>query len=379
MNPSSPAPAESRPTVAITGSTGLIGAALVDRLKHDYQVVGIDLDSPAHPTPGAHYIDCDLTDVAQVGDALDELRKLSGGHLASVVHLAAYYDFSGEPSPLYDKLTVDGTRRLLDGLQTFKVEQFLFSSSMLVMKSSPDGDLITEESPTNAGWDYPRSKLDAEEAIRKHRGDIPAIALRIAGVYDELCHSIPIAQQAKRIYERDIESHLYPGDQSHGQPFVHRDDVVDAVVQAIEKREAIEGFEVLLLAEDDLMSYGALQDRLGQLIHGDDWTTCRIPKSVARAGAWVKDRMDPDSQFIKPWMVDLADDHYPLDCSKAKQTLGWRPKHSLNEDLPQMIDRLKQDPRRWYEVNKLGEPPEKPLGKKLQEAIDEAATPMEQP
>jgi hypothetical protein len=31
------------------------------------------------------------------------------------------------------------------------------------------------------------------------------------------------------------------------------------------------------------MSYAALLDRLGGLIHGKDWPTIRIPKAVAKA------------------------------------------------------------------------------------------------
>ena len=31
--------------------------------------------------------------------------------------------------------------------------------------------------------------------MANERGSIPAVSLRIAGVYDEACHSIPLAQQ----------------------------------------------------------------------------------------------------------------------------------------------------------------------------------------
>ena len=44
-------------------------------------------------------------------------REHHGTHIAAVVHLAAYYDFLGKPSPKYDEITVEGTRRLLRGLR----------------------------------------------------------------------------------------------------------------------------------------------------------------------------------------------------------------------------------------------------------------------
>jgi nucleoside-diphosphate-sugar epimerase len=62
------------------------------------------------------------------------VRDHHGGQIASIIHLAAYYDFLGAPSPKYDEITVGGTARLLRMLREldFHVEQFVFSSTMLV-------------------------------------------------------------------------------------------------------------------------------------------------------------------------------------------------------------------------------------------------------
>ena len=37
------------------------------------------------------------------------------------------------------------------------------------------------------------AKVDAEAVIRAERGTVPAVLLRIAGVYTDACRSIPIA------------------------------------------------------------------------------------------------------------------------------------------------------------------------------------------
>jgi nucleoside-diphosphate-sugar epimerase len=52
-------------------------------------------------------------------------------------------------------------------------------------------------------------------------------------------------------------------------------------------------------------------------------------------------------------MIDLADDHYELDISRAKKLLDWEPKRSLEETLPIMIKDLKDDPNEWYQFNGL--------------------------
>jgi len=74
----------------------------------------------------------DITSVASVEKAFKRIRYAYGKRIASVVHLAAYFDFSGESSPLYPRTTVEGTERLLRALLDFEVEQFIFSSSLLV-------------------------------------------------------------------------------------------------------------------------------------------------------------------------------------------------------------------------------------------------------
>jgi nucleoside-diphosphate-sugar epimerase len=349
-------------TVLVTGSTGLIGSRIVKALSKSYRVVGLDVKPPKEAEPGTDFVTCDLTKSASVADAVRQIVDQYGPDIASVIHLAAYYDFSGEASPLYESLTVEGTRRLLQQLQNFNVEQFVFSSSLLVMKPADEGEKITEGSPTEAAWDYPQSKLQAEDVIQQERGKIPAVVLRIAGVYDEDCHSIPIAQQISRIYQKNFESYFFPGDADHGQAFVHLDDLIDCLVKTVERRSDLEPYELLLIAEPDVMSYAVLQERMGELIHGQEWPTIRLPKIVAKAGAWVKDKMagDDDPEFIKPWMIDLADAHYPVEIERARQKLGWNPQHRLRNTLKEMIARLKRDPVQWHKTNGLPLPEMEP-------------------
>ena len=65
--------------------------------------------------------------------------------------------------------------------------------------------------------------------------------LRIAGVYDDDCHSIPLAHQIQRIYERRVTGRVYPGDVSRGQAFVHLDDTLEAIRLAVESVQAAQG------------------------------------------------------------------------------------------------------------------------------------------
>jgi hypothetical protein len=60
-----------------------------------------------------------------------------------------------------------------------------------------------------------------------------------------------------------------------------------------------------------------------------------------------------EEPFIKPWMIDLADDHYELDITRARQLIEWEPKRNLRDTLPVMVENLKRDPAKFYEENNL--------------------------
>lgn len=342
--------------IVITGSSGLIGTRLIDRLSDDYQIVGMDKKGNPFPPKEAEFIYFDITKKDSIRAAMERIRHAYGEKIAAVIHLAAYYDFSGEPSPLYEEVTEKGTRKFLELLQDYDVEQFVFSSTNLVYKPTEPGEKIDEDAPVESNWDYPESKENTEEIIRRNRGNIKATLLRLAGVYDEMCHSIPISHQIKRIYEEEFTSHFFSGDTSHGNVFLHMEDLLDAMEKTVNNRHSLAEEVAINIGEPETPSYQKLQDKIGRLIHGEEWETFEVPKPLAKAGAWSMDIVgDP---FIKPWMIDRADQHFELDISRAKDLLGWEPQHSLLAILPDMIENLKENPRKWYEENNLDMPSE---------------------
>ena len=345
--------------VIVTGSNGSIGTAVMRRFAGRFEgVIGFDRKAPAPPPEGCVAVPVDVTSDESVRSGLRTIREHHGAHVASVIHLAAYYDFFGEPSTKYDEITVRGTSRLLRGLHEldFRVEQFVFSSTMLVHRPGEPGEFITEDWPVEPTWAYPESKVRTEQLIRAERGTIPAVLLRISGVYDDRCHSIPLAHQIQRIYERDLTSRLYSGSTAHGQAFMHVDDLVDAIERVVDRRAALSPELVLLLGEPDALSYDELQHTIARLIRGTSRETIEIPGALApmaKAGAWVLDHVPGQEAFIKPWMIDRANDHYALDITRARTVLGWEPQRSLRKTLPKMIEALEADPLGWYRENDL--------------------------
>ena len=343
-----------RPTVLITGSSGFLGQAIARGLMDRYRVIGLDVSRPKKPLPGIETIEIDLTSDAIVAKALDQVRARTGGRIASVIHLAAYYDTTGEDNPRYDTVTVQGTRRLLAALQAFDTEQFVFSSTLLVhAPSSAKGRKIDEDSPIEPAWAYPQSKAKTETLILNEHGNIKVAILRLAGVYDEDCRAAFIAQQIARIFERLPTAYLFTGDITTGQPYLHKNDLVEAVVRVVDRRNDLADETTLLIGEEETPSYDEMQRRIGQLVHGERWRTMSLPKEMTKLGTWMQEKVLDQDTDIKSWMIENADDHYEIDTSRARSLLGWKPRHSLTATLPEMIRRLKVDPTDWYETNKL--------------------------
>jgi nucleoside-diphosphate-sugar epimerase/uncharacterized membrane protein len=352
-----------KPIVLITGAAGDIGSSLAEALAADYTVIG--LDRPGRPA-SVPLIEVDLTAQDSVQQALAQFRERHGSRIASVIHLAAYFDFTGEDNPLYEKVNVDGTRWLLRALQELEVEQFVYSGTMLVHEPAAPGERIDESQPIGPKWAYPRSKAAAEEVIREEHGGIPIVLLHLAGVYDEQRCVPTLANQITRIYERDFKSYLYSGDARAGQSLLHKEDMIDAFRRTVDRRGELPREAVILIGEPDAMGYDELQDQIGEHIHGEaEWPTLRVPKPAAKLGAMLQEKLEPmipdaidqgEKPFIRPFMIEMADDHYALDITTARRLLGWEPRHRIRGKLPALVAALKKDPVGWYRANGITAP-----------------------
>ncbi len=91
-------------------------------MKSQYRVIGFDLPNARQTASGTETVPVELTLDDSVAKAVEEVRQRGNGRIASVVHLAAYYDTTGRDHPKYDAVTVQGTRRLLSALKTLETD-----------------------------------------------------------------------------------------------------------------------------------------------------------------------------------------------------------------------------------------------------------------
>lgn len=353
-----------KPFILITGAGGFIGSALVEHLSDSYHLIGLDR-SASESNDNFTSLSCDLTDEEAIRQALAKVRKLTG-RLAAVIHLAAYFDFTGEDHPLYQKLNVDGTRKLIRQLRSNEVQRFVYASTILVHRPGKPGLPIDENTPMQPKWAYPKSKLAAERVVRQECGDMPYAILRLSGLYTEYCQSPTLAHQIDRIFQDKLTGHVYAGDPNAGQSALYIDDMLEVMRATIQRRTQLPREFVALVGEPIATPYNALQNAIGEALHHHPIHTLSVPKPLAKLGAWAQEKAEPlipdsidqgEKPFIRPYMIDLSEDHYELDISRAKQYLDWEPRHSLHEELPVLMARFKEDPDKWYDINKLSKPP----------------------
>ena len=354
--------ATEREVVAIVGSCGQIGTALAERLGKKYTVVGFDkvgaIREPAH----MRCIDFDITSDLSVrnwrwGGRCG--RSTATYRIASVIHLGTYFDFRGESSDHYKAINVAGTGRLIGELHDFRVEQFVLASTMMVHRPDRPRRADHRELAADPRWGYPESMVWAENLVRAERDDIPVVMMRMAGTYDDWCHSPPLANQIQSIYERTLLSHLHPANTARGRgarPPGRPGGGVPQGGPAAAPTAAGDGPAGRRTRDDELRrAAGDARpvDPRGGMVHvpgaegggqGRGVGPGPLPVRAGRGGQAVDDR---------PGQRALRAGHHP-----GPHPAGVEPRHSLRAAVRTMVESLKNDPARWYRANTLELPPD---------------------
>src|SRR5436190_2070998 len=121
------------------------------------------------------------------------------------------------------------------------------------------------DSYTIIGFDKPGEKADfplfgidltkeesiaaAFAAFRKEHGRTPYVLLHRPGLYGRKTSVPTLANPLARIYEGDLQSHIYSGSTTVGQAMLHRNDMLDAFRRTVDRRKIISSGTVILIGE----------------------------------------------------------------------------------------------------------------------------------
>jgi UDP-glucose 4-epimerase len=304
----------------VTGGAGFIGSHVVDALvlRGDEVTVIDDVstgrrenlgDALAH---GVKLVEGDIRDGEAVADLCERVRP------EAIFHLAAQIDVrKSVADPAFDaRVNVEGTVNVLRAAHESGVRR--------VVNTSSGGAIYGEGQTIPAGEDHPvapeapygLSKFCGEaycELFRRLHG-LSTISLRYGNVYgprqDPLGEAGVIAIFCGRLL--DGERPTVFGDGLQTRDYIYVADVVEANLRALES-EATGPFNVGVGVEVNVLEL------------------------VEALRAYAKDGFEPEHAPERPGEVKRI----ALDCSRAREELGWEPKVSLEEGLERTLASLR--------------------------------------
>jgi len=351
----------SKQHIVVTGAAGLLGSAIVADLARDHLVEAIDwrpagtVLAEAAPQVGWHQ--ADIGNQQQLAAAfLHAARHL--GSVDVVLHFAAYYHFGTDWRSEYERTNIQGTTHLVQLATQVGAERLIFASSTMATLPPDFGTAASERTAADSRFPYGRSKARGEQIVRENSERLPAIILRIGGVFSDWCELPPLCSLIRLWRGRFPWCRLVVGRGDSGIPYLHRSDLVRLVRRCIDCRAELGNDELLLASQ-----HGAVIDRdLFPLVvrPADDLSVPRawyVPTALARAGLWMKlaaGRLTGDMPFERPWMLAYVDRPWVTDTTYTREKLGWhgRDAYSLANRLPRILDHFDHDRRAWESRNR---------------------------
>jgi len=335
-----------KPWIVVSGSSGLIGTALVERLALDFDVAALDIKPPAQHSLGknVNFFQLDLGDPSVIRAFFEEHPRPIQG----LVNLAGYYNFSNKPSIHYDRLKL-GLIELARCYRSLKASEscFIQASSMACLEPVSNGTLIEAHAQSYPRWEYPRFKKDSEDILRKELADEPYVEMVIAGVYTDTCELVPLYQFLECHLRCRFQRWFYPGDGNQGLTYIHLDDVCKAFQRQLSAKVR---YRRVLIGESEATTYSQIATIVDNELYGFKLPKIRVPKWLARFGALCLTKVSK-REFYQPWMIDFADEHYQFNLNGTLEQLDWIPTRKLTNELPEMIRRARQQPVEWRNLN----------------------------
>lgn len=300
-------------TILVTGSSGMIGTALCERLLKDgFEVIGVDIVSNR------------WSKAVNQKTVLADLRKPDALNFITAkpdffIHLAANaYVFNSVQNPTLAFDNVLMTLNCLEFCRQKKITRFLFASSREVYGNSPkkslaekNVDLTAIESP------YAASKISGESfAVAYHFSyGINYHIFRFSNVYgrfDDSERLIPLL-----IRQNKKKEPITVFGEKKELPFTYLDDTVDAVMRSIER-------------------FDQTPNQCFSIASSKSTKIVDVMRLIAQ-----KMGVSPKIVLGKPRTGEVI--RFSADVSKAKKLLGFIAKTPIEKGLDATLE--------WYQKN----------------------------
>ena len=311
----------SLPAIVVTGASGFVGRHVVEHLRDDFRIFGIARRSQRRAGVAEHpnvtWLEADIAERSQIEAVFATIAERGGAE--SVIHLAAYYDFTGLEHPEYARTNVTGLRNVLDLCTGLALRRFIFASSLAACRFPPDGRALTESSPPDGEHVYARSKRIGEEMLNEYQHAFPCVTVRLAALFSDWCEYPPLFVLLNSWFSKLWNADVVAGRGLTAIPYLHVHDVVTFLRRAIERDRDLTPGEVLIASGDGAVSHRELFGTATLAYDGKRRNPRYVAKPLCRAGISLLDalgRVTGQRPFERPWMADI--DQMQVDSSVTR-------------------------------------------------------------
>ncbi|MDH4158161.1 MAG: NAD(P)-dependent oxidoreductase [candidate division Zixibacteria bacterium] len=342
------------PSIIVTGASGFVGRALLDELKNECRIFAIarrsqyECNAPVHPNIA--WLRSDISHLDSVAKAFREIATAGGADY--LIHLAAYYDFTGQDHPDYWRTNVDGTRYVLELAKDLDLKLLVFTSSVAACEFPPAGKVLDETSPADGRTHYARSKSQGEDMIRQYADKVPACIVRLGAVYSDWCEYPPLYVFLKTWLGASWKANVLAGVGQSAVPYIHIRDVVSFFRQILAQREKLAPAETVIASTRGATSHLKMYSLATRYFYGKTRKPVMMPRLMCGLGLWgmnIWGHLTKNPPFERPWMYSCIDLQLTVQNEHSCELLGWSPdtRHLIERRLPFLVERLKSEPFAW--------------------------------
>ncbi|MCR9142465.1 MAG: NAD-dependent epimerase/dehydratase family protein [bacterium] len=312
--------------IFLTGASGFVGGAIAAELSKRHEVVAMSRSEKSDPTIAA----LGATPVRSELGAVDP-EQLRGVDV--VIHCAAYVDQWGRRED-FMRVTVEGTRQLLDAARRAGVQRFIHMGTEAALFAGQPMIEIDESYPYPAKhrYLYPESKAMAEQLV---------LAANLAGVFETLSlrprlvwgpGDKTVLPEVLAMIERGAFMWMDQG--RHRTSTVHISNLVAATELALTKGD---GGKTYFITDDETTTFREFLTSLVQT-RGVTPPAKSIPGKIARAlsvlveGVWTILRLRKEPPLTR-FAAAIMSAECTIRIDRAKSELGYAPVISVAEGL----------------------------------------------
>ncbi len=314
--------------ILVTGSTSMIGRAIVDRLVARGDQVSTIQRSPSGRT--------DVTETQGSITDIDSVTRAVAGQDA-VLHLAAKVDIMGDLDE-YVRVNVEGTTNMISAAREAGVTRFVTTSSPSVAHGgeSISGAGAEPANPDATRGNYATTKAMAEQlALAASTDAMPIVAIRphlVIGPGD--------TQLVERVLDRARSGRMpLIGTGLALVDVTWVDNAADALIAAVDQCHNLGG-QAFVVSNGEPRTVHELIGRITQAA-GVDWSPRSVPRKVAIFGGslaekvWERTGREDEPPMTAFGAEQLSTAHW-FDQRDTRAALDWEPRVSLEEGFARL-------------------------------------------